>query len=153
MVGADYLKNEEIILDLRLEKGFKHSRDAPWIPALDHTPPPLFAVSLTYSRAPTALDATHRTAQPHEGMAWEDDNTLEWEVYLSNNDISTDGCVSKAVGRYAVGSMPQDKQLTSSSYTTQRGVRLEENDRGGSRSRGNMMKTWHPGYVQTGQSG
>ena len=113
------------------------------MPALDHTPP----------REPTALDATHRTVQSHEGMAWEDDNTLEWEAYLSNNDISTHGYVSIAVGGYAVGSMPQDKQLTSSNYTTQRGIRLEENGRGGSRSRGNMMKTWHPGYVQTGQSG
>ena len=44
-------------------------------------------------------------------MAWEDDSTLEWEVYLSNNEISTDGYVSKASGEYAVGSMPQDTQL------------------------------------------
>ena len=31
--------------------------------------------------------------------------------HLSNNDISTVGCVSKVSGGYAVGSMPQDKQL------------------------------------------
>ena len=148
MVGADYLRNEETILDLRLEKTFKHSQDVLWIPALDHTPPPRFAARLTDSRAPTALDATHRTVQSHEDMAWEDDNTLELDVYLSNNDIYTDGYVSKAVG-----SMPQDKQPTSSNYTTRRGVRLEENGWGGSRSRGTMMETWHPGYVQTSQSG
>ena len=102
MVGADYLRNEETILDLRLKKSFKHSQDAPWIPASDHTSPPLFGASLIDSRAPTALDATHRTAQSHEDMAREDDN-----------DISTDGYVSKAVGGYAVRSMPHDKQLAS----------------------------------------
>ena len=139
MVGADYLRNKETILDLRLEKSFKHSQDAPWIPALDHTPPPLFAARLIDSRAPIALDATHRTVQSHEDMAWEYDDTLEWDVYLSIKDISTDGYVSKAVGGYAVGSMPQDKQLTSSNYTTQRGARLEECGRGRSRSRGNMI--------------
>ena len=145
MVGADYLRNEDTILDFRLQKGFKHSQDAPWIPALDHTPPPLFAASLTDSRASTALDATHRTAQSHEDMSWEDNNTLEWDVYLSNIDITTDEYVSKAVGGYAVGSMPQYKQLTGSNYTTRRGVRVGENDSGGSCSRGNMMETWHPG--------
>ena len=44
-------------------------------------------------------------------MAWEDDSTLEWDVYLSNHDISIDGYVSKAVGGYTIGPMPQDKQL------------------------------------------
>ena len=44
-------------------------------------------------------------------MAWEDDSSLEWYVYLSNDDISTDGYVSNAVGGYAVGPMPQDEQL------------------------------------------
>ena len=127
MVWADYLRNEETIFGLRLEKGFKNSQDAPWIPALDHTPPSLFAARLTDSRAPTALDATHRTVQSHEDMTWKDDNTLEWDVYLSNNDISEDGYVSKAVRGNAVGSMPQDKQLTSSNYTTQSGVRLKGN--------------------------
>ena len=67
--------------------------------------------SLTDSRAPTAIDATHRITQSHEDMVWEDDSTLEWDVYLSNNDISTDGYVRKVSGGYAVGSMPQDKQL------------------------------------------
>ena len=32
-------------------------------------------------------------------------------LYLSNDDISTDGYVSKAVGRYAVGPILQDKRL------------------------------------------
>ena len=119
MVGANYLRNEESILGFRPEKVFKHSQDVPLISALDHTPPPLFSTNLADSRTPTALDATHRTAQSHEDMAWEDDNTLEQDVYLSNNGISIDGYVGKAVGGYAVGSMPQDKQLTSSNYTRQ----------------------------------
>ena len=42
VVGASYLRNEESILGFRPEKVFKHSQDAPLIPALDHTPPPLF---------------------------------------------------------------------------------------------------------------
>ena len=33
------------------------------------------------------------------------------QQYLSNNDTSKDGFVSKTSGGYAVGSMPQDKQL------------------------------------------
>ena len=44
-------------------------------------------------------------------MAWEDDSTLKWEFYLSNNDISTDGYVIKASGEYAVEPIPQDTQL------------------------------------------
>ena len=44
-------------------------------------------------------------------MAWENDTTLEWDVYLSNGDISTYGYVRKPVGGYVVGLMPQDKQL------------------------------------------
>ena len=44
-------------------------------------------------------------------MAWEDDSTLEWDACLSNDDISTDGYVSKAVGGYVVGPMPKDKLL------------------------------------------
>ena len=35
---------------------------------------------------------------------------MEWDAFLSN-DISADEHVSKAVRRYAVGSMPQNKQL------------------------------------------
>ena len=77
VVGADYLRNEESILDFRLGKGFKHSQNAPWIPALDHTPPPLFVASIADSRTPTALDVTQRTVQSHKDMAWEDKNTLE----------------------------------------------------------------------------
>ena len=57
------------------------------------------------------LDKSYRTPQFHEDMSWEDDSTLEWDVYLSNDDISTDGSVSKAVGGYAVEPMLQGKQL------------------------------------------
>ena len=41
----------------------------------------------------------------------EDNSTLEWDVYLSKGDISTDGYVSKAGGKYAVEPMRQGKQL------------------------------------------
>ena len=78
---------------------------------LDHISPPLLVASPTDSRGPIAIDATHRIPQSHEDVAWEDEGTLEWDVYLSNDDISTVVYVSKAVGGYAVGSMPQDKQL------------------------------------------
>ena len=111
IVGVDYLRNEENILDFGPGKGFKHNQNASWIPFLDHTPPSLLTASLADSRAPIAVDASHRTSQSHEDMAWEDDSTLEWDVYLSNDDTSTDGYVSKAAGGYAVGPMPQDKQL------------------------------------------
>ena len=77
VVGADYLRNEESILDFRLGKDFKHSQNAPWIPALDHAPPPLFAASIAESRTPTALDVTHRTVQSYKDMPWGDNNTLE----------------------------------------------------------------------------
>ena len=76
IVGADYTsRNKESILGFRPDKGLKHSQNAPCILVLDHTPPPLIVASLTDSRAPTALDATHRTAQSHKDMAWEDDST------------------------------------------------------------------------------
>ena len=111
IVGADYLRNEESILDFGPGKGFKHNPNAAWIPFLDHTPPSALIASLTDSLATTAVDAAHRTSQSHEDMAWEDDSTREWDVYLNNGDTSTEGYVSKVVGRYAVGPMPQDKQL------------------------------------------
>ena len=109
IVGAGYLRGEESILGFGPGKGFKHSQNAPWIPSLDHPPPPLLTASLEDSRAQTALDATHRTPQSHEDMAWEDDSTLGWDVYLSNDNISAEGYVSRAVEGYAVGPMPQDK--------------------------------------------
>ena len=111
IVGADYLRNEESILDFGPGKGFEHSQNVHWIPFLDHTPQSVLTASLTDSRAPTAVDASHRTSQSHEDMAWEDDSTLEWDVYLNNGDTSTDGYVGKVVGGYAVGPMLQDKQL------------------------------------------
>ena len=111
IVGAECLKNEESVLDFGQGKGLKHSQDARWMPFFDHTPPPLITASLTDSRAPTALDATHRTPQSHEDKAWENGSTLEWDVYLSNDGISADGDVSKAVRGYAVVPMSQDKQL------------------------------------------
>ena len=111
IVGADYLRSEESILDFGPGKGFKHNPNAAWIPFLDHTPPSALIASLTDSLATTTVDATHRTSQPVEDMAWEDDSTLEWDAYLNNGDTSTEGYVSKVVGGYAVGPMPQDKQL------------------------------------------
>ena len=84
-------------------------------------------------------------------MAWEDDITLEWDVYLSNDDISKDGYVNKAVGGYAVGPMPKDKQLVI--ILPKRVIRLGENNSGRSRSRGHLVVTRHPGHMQTGQSG
>ena len=88
VVGADYLRNEEGILDFGPGKGFKHSQNAPWVPFLDHISPHLLIASPTDSRGPIAFDATHRTSQCHI-VAWEDESTLEWDVYLSNDDIST----------------------------------------------------------------
>ena len=111
IVGADYLRSEENILDFGPGKGFKHNPNAAWIPFLDHTPPSALIASLTDSLATTAVDATHRASQSLEDMAWDDDSTLEWDVYLNNGDTSTEGYVSKVVGGHAVGPMPQDKQL------------------------------------------
>ena len=111
IVGADYLRNEESILDFGPGKGFKHNPNAAWIPFLDHTLPSALIASLKDSLATSAVDAAHRTSQSHEDMAWEDDSTLEWDVYVNNGDTSTEGYVSKVVGGYAVGPMPQDKQL------------------------------------------
>ena len=111
IVGADYLRNEESILDFGQGKGFKHNPNAAWMPFLDHTPPSALIASLTDPLAMSAVDAAHRTFQPHEDMVWEDDSTLEWDVYLNNGDTSTEGYVSKVVGGYAVGPIPQDKQL------------------------------------------
>ena len=111
IVGADYLRNRESIIDFGHGKGFKHSQNAPWTPFLDHTSPPLLTASLIDSRTPIVLDSSDRTHQSHENMPREDNSTLEWDVYLSKGDISTDGYVSKAVGEYAVGPMRQVKQL------------------------------------------
>ena len=97
------------MLDFGSGKGFKHSQNAPWITFLEDKPPPLLTTNLTDSRAPIALDVTHRTPQTHVDMAWEDGGTLEWDVYLSNDDISPDGYFRKAVGGYAVVPMPIDK--------------------------------------------
>ena len=111
IVGADYLKSEESILDFGPGKSFKHNPNAAWIRFLDHTPPSALIASLTASLATTAVDAAHRTSQSHEDMAWEDDSTLEWDVYLNNGNTSTEGYVSRVREGYAVGPMPQDKQL------------------------------------------
>ena len=111
IVGAYFRRNNESILDFGPGKGFKHSPNAAWIPFLDHTPPSALIASLTDSIATTVVDAPQRTSQSHEDMAWEDDSTLEWDVYLNNGDTSTEGYVSKVVREYAVGPMPQDKQL------------------------------------------
>ena len=97
IVGADYLRKEESILDFGPGKGFKHNPNAAWIPLLDHTPPSAFIASLKDSLAMSAVDAAHRTSQSHEDTAWEDDSTLEWDVYLNNGDTSTEGYVSKEV--------------------------------------------------------
>ena len=126
IVGADYLRNEESILDFRPGKSLKYSQNASWIRFLDHTPPALFIASLTDSRASNALDATHRTSRSHENMAWEDDSTLEWDVYLRNHDISADGYVSKAVRGYAIGPMAQDKQLLLALILTKRRTAREK---------------------------
>ena len=84
-------------------------------------------------------------------MTWEDDSTLEWYVYLSN-DIFTNGYVSKAVGGYAVGPMPQDEQLEV--ILPKEAYNLGKTAvRGSSRSRGHLVETRHPGDTQTGQSG
>ena len=111
IVGADYLRNEESILDFGSGKGFKHKPNAAWIPFLDHTPPSALIANLTDSLATTAVDAAHRTFESHEDMAWEADSTLEWDVYLNNGDTSTEGYASQVVGGYTIGPMPQDKQL------------------------------------------
>ena len=66
--GADYLRNEESILDFGPGNGFKHSQNAPWIPFLDHTPPPLLTASLTDSRAPIAL--VQPTEYPNPTRIW-----------------------------------------------------------------------------------
>ena len=122
IVGADYLRNEESILDSGPGKGFKHNPNAAWIPFLDHTPPSALIASLTDSLAMTAVDAPHRTSQSHEDMAWEDDSTLEWDVYLNNGDTSTEGYASKVVA--------DAPRQTTSNNTTQRSLRLRKNRNG-----------------------
>ena len=84
-------------------------------------------------------------------MAWEDDSTLEFDVYLSNGDTSTDGYVSKAVGGYAVESIPEDKQqsiiLPKEAYDLGKTAVVEV------AREDHLVETRHSGHTQTGLSG
>ena len=126
IIGHDFFLSRLSILDYGPNKGFRPVPGAPWIPftttvgnnpaaasplciARDH-----FA-SLTLDPASPAPARSAPAALPdlptYTEIAWEDESTLEWDLFHVPEETTVPGFTSSAIETAAMGPQPQDRQL------------------------------------------
>ena len=133
IAGARFFRTNNSVLDFGVGKGFKPTPSSCWIPFAVRSMNPVISpltwdrfCALTNSRdaeventpppfPPTAFPAAWSHIST-DNIAWENDNTLQWEVRLVtdhqvNASVRLPGFVSTALEGFATGPLPQDRQL------------------------------------------